>query len=209
MKVFIESLKHEFKRRRNQYTFLLGLILVGLTFGAIFMTVLDNHDRLLVLNQITAFFNGIKTKNLTYTLALKNSLLSNLVFILGIWILGLSVVGIPLILFLIFFKGFIIGFAFAAIIYKYKFLGVLIAFFYVFPHHLLSIIVTMVLGYYSINYSINLFFSIFKKKTISFHNLTQQYVRILVFSTTLLFITSLFEVYIVPSILRFFLAWIK
>ena len=205
MRVVLKTFAQELHRRKRDYTFILGLILVGITFGSIFMTFLDKHDKLLVLNQITAYFDSIRNNQLTYLVALKDILISNLVFILIIWILGLSIFGIPIILFLVFFRGFILGFAIASIVYKYKFWGAILSIIYMFPHHLCSVIILMILSYYSLNYGFNLCCAIFQKKTINFKNITNRYFRVLFLAIIGTIIISLYEVFIVPTIIKFLL----
>ena len=101
MKYLTTIIKKEFKSNRKIYLFLIGIVLIGSVFGSLFITILDKHDKLLVANQISSFFNGIKTDKLNYIDALINSLLSNCLLVFGIWLLGISIIGIPIILFLL------------------------------------------------------------------------------------------------------------
>ncbi len=209
MKMIVNNFSRELIKRKKDYTFILGLVLVGITFGAIFMTILDKQDKLLVLNQITSYFDAIKNRDLSYIIALKDNLTSNLLYMVGIWLLGLSVIGIPIILFLIFFKGFIIGFAIASIIYKYHFIGLFITLIYIFPHHLISILITMILGYYALNFSINLMINLFNKKSINFNTITNRYFRILLIVATITIVIGCYEVFVVPTLIKFLLGFIK
>lgn len=205
MKQIIKQFKDEFKKNKKGYIFILSLILIGIIFGSLFMTILDNHDLLLVTNQITAFFDGIKNVELNYITALKNSLISNLLLVTLIWFLGISIIGIPIILFLLFMKGFILGFSIASIIYKFSFKGIFISLFYIFPHQLITILSLLILGYYSLNFSYNLFLAILKRKTINYTTITSKYLKIFIMCIILTIISIVFEIFISPTLIRYLL----
>ncbi|MDD4036273.1 MAG: stage II sporulation protein M [Bacilli bacterium] len=205
MKQIIKQFIIEIKRNKRGYIFILSLILIGIIFGSLFMTILDNHDRLLVSNQVTAFFEGIRKDELTYVVALKNSLISNLLLVLIIWFLGISIIGIPIILFLLFMKGFILGFSIASIIYKFSFKGIFLAFLYIFPQQLITILFLMIVGYYSLNFSYNLFLAIIKRKTINYNKITSKYFRILLMCLILTIVSIIFEIFVAPTLIKYLL----
>ena len=209
MKSIFNLFSLELHKRKKEYTFILCLMLVGITFGSIFMTLLKSQDKLLVFNHITVYFDALKNHQLSYLLALKDNLLSNLGFIIGIWLLGLSIIGVPIILFLIFFKGFLLGFAIASIIYKFKLWGLFITIIYIFPHHVITTIVLLILSYYALHFSLTFGYSILKRKTVNFNFLTNRYVKVLAVSILSIIITSLYEVYIVSGLLKWLLVLVK
>ncbi len=209
MKNLLKMFIVELKSRKKDYLFLLGLIIGGIIVGLLFMFLLDKHDKLLVINQITAYFDAIKNKDFIYMISLRENIMANIFFVLGIWLLGISVIGMPIILFLVFFRGFLIGFSIATIVYKYGLIGMLISFFHIFPHHLLSIIILMILSYYSLNFSFNLILTIINRKTINFKNITNRYFKVLVVSVISTIFVSLYEVFIVPIITQFLLVFTK
>lgn len=205
MKQIINQFTIEIKKNKKSYLFILSLILIGIIFGSLFITILDNHDLLLVSNQVTAFFEGIKKTELNYVIALKNSLVSNLGLVLIIWFLGISVIGIPIILFLLFMKGFILGFSIASIIYKFGFKGIFITFFYIIPQQLITILFLLIIGYYSLNFSYNLFSAIIKRKTINYTTITTKYSKILLMCAILAIISIAFEIFVSPILIKYLL----
>ena len=90
--------------------FNLIIVLVGLAFGTIFIKLISSSDQSLVVNQIKDFFNNCNENLLDLTNIFKSSLFSNIIYLLVIWIFGISIIGIPIIVFLLFFKGFTLGF---------------------------------------------------------------------------------------------------
>ena len=61
-----QEFKKELSRRKRGYAFIFGLILAGCFCGSLFMSILDNHDKLLVINKVKAYFDSIKDNNLNY-----------------------------------------------------------------------------------------------------------------------------------------------
>ena len=103
MNKYKNKLKIILSEKRNTFIFFTILIILGIIFGSFFITILDKSDKELITTQITEFFTGIKGNQNTDVLsALKNSLFSNIASVIGIWLLGISIIGIPLIIILMF-----------------------------------------------------------------------------------------------------------
>lgn len=208
MNKFLSKLKISSIKSKRLYLFLLLIFIIGVTFGSIFITILDEPDKNTILNQIATFFNEIKTNDIDYLNVLRNSLTSNLLFILFIWLLGISIIGIPIIIIMIFFKGFMIGFSIVAIIAKYKLIGVLGSLTYIFPHIILSVIVILVISYYALRLSFSLCRAVIEKKAINFSEIVNRYLLVMVISTIIMVIASLIETFISPYIIKLFIFFI-
>lgn len=209
MNKVMDKLKEKAKTNKRIILFLSGISLIGLIFGSIFITIISKTDQNLVQSYIENFINNIQNGKLNYVDAIKNTLVSHLSFSSVIWILGISIIGIPIVLFLYFTKSFMIGFSIASFILKYKFKGVLYAVIYIFPHHLINLIVFTLLTIYSIKFSYYLLNSIIKKKTIHLKSLMNPYLSVLVIVVVTLLITSLYETFAVPYFLKQLLHVIK
>ncbi|MDD2489846.1 MAG: stage II sporulation protein M [Bacilli bacterium] len=205
----INYLKRDFTKDRKLILFLWLILLMGLIFGAFFITILDEHDKLTVSNYITNFFGQIKNNKLDYEMALRNCLTSNLIYILIIWLLGISIIGIPVIILLVFCKGYIIGFSIAAIIANYKFIGLLGAFTYIFPHIIIMSIVIILISCYALSISTNLLRALIKRREINFKNIINRYCLVMLFGIIITVIVSIIEVYISPYLIKIFLFFIK
>jgi stage II sporulation protein M len=204
----MNKLIHKFKlptiKGKRLYLFLLLIFIIGILFGSIFITILNETDKNSVLAQITSFFEQIKTGKIDYIGALKNSITSNLFYVVATWLLGISIIGIPIIIVMLFIKGFMIGFSIAAIIAKYKLIGVLGAFTYLFPHIILSIMVGFVISYYALGLSFNLLKAVVEKKSINFSEIINRYSFIMLVSIIMMVISSLIETFLSPYIIKLF-----
>ena len=209
MKQVMDKLKNKVKLHKRMFLFLAGIALIGFLFGVFFITILSGSDKTMVREYITNFMNMIDQNKMNYQATFFNTILSNGIFIGTIWLLGISIIGIPITLFLYFSKAFMLGFSIGAFILEYQFKGCLFAFLYVFPHHILNFLAHTLLMVYSIKFSLKLMDSIFHKKTINFKAIMNTYLIVLVIVAIILLISSLFEVFFVPFIFQKFAFLIK
>ncbi len=204
MNITINKAKASILRQKKIYLALIILVIIGIICGAVFTTIITDIDKNLVKEQLSQFFNQIKISNINYNKAIVNSIASNLIYSFGIWLLGISIIGLPLIIFFLFMKGFIVGFAGSSIISFYGLKGIIGAFTYIFPHHLISLAISILLSFYAISFSNKLFSYLFLKKEINFKHVMHRYIKILIISIIGLLLCSLFEVYLSPFLIKFF-----
>lgn len=209
MAKLLKKLKFHIIKSKKMYLFLIIILLIGLLCGSLFITILNEEDKLMVIKQLTSFFNQIKTNKIDYPQALKNSLTTNLIYIILIWLLGISIIGIPIIIFIVFIKGFIIGFSISAIIATYKLIGLIGAFAYIFPHLIIASFIIIIISCYALYLSFNLFWSIIQKKSINFKHIINKYSMVMIISMIIMIITSLIEVFFSPYLIKLFLMMVK
>ena len=166
-------------------TFIMFIIILGIISGSLFLVVLINTNN---INNIEAF---------------KNAFIENIIFVILVWILGMSIIGIIINIFMIYLKGFIIGFSLSSFFLVYKYKGLLAAFIYAFPTSIINILVCLLLGVYSVLFTINLWKIIFlKEKDYNMKKFIKKYFLILILCIILILISSLTESFLVPSLLK-------
>ena len=200
----MDKLKKIIKYDKKIMTFLNVIAIIGIIAGSIFMIVLSKNDKETVLNSIKDFFDKLINNKLNFVGTLKNTLISNLLFSFIIWVIGISVVGVLIVIFIIFYKSFTLGFTISSIIYTYSIKGALLALIYVFPHLVINLLVLLYLSSYSIKLSIILIKSILKKDNLNFKAFINNYSKVFLISIIFLIVTSLYESFISPIILRYF-----
>ena len=205
----MDKLKNAIVINKKMIICLIVIVLVGIITGSLLVAVLNESDKNLVTEYINTFFNNIKDNKLNYIDTLKNSIISNMSLIIVIWLLGISIIGVPIITFLYFCKSFILGFSLSSIIMHYKIKGCLIAFLYIFPHQIINIIMLTILMTYALSLSFKLISSFFKKKTIDFKIIMKKYLVILLFSLLISIISSLLEVFLMPKLIKMVIPLIK
>lgn len=209
MKKVTDKFKITIKHNKKVIFFLGIIAVIAIIFGSLFSVMLNESDKNLTLEYINNFFENIKNNNLNYILALKNGSISSLGFILIVWLLGVSIIGMPIVLFMYFSKFFVIGFSISSIIKGYGLKGCLLSFAYIFPHHIIYIIVYTILTVYSIKMSIKLISTIIKKDKIDFKPIVNKYLLVLLLSVIIAVLTLIFEVFITPKFINLILLLVK
>ena len=184
--------------------FLITLIIVGVILGSLFTIILSKSDKSLITDYLNTYVSNINNHKLDYISALKQGLTSNILFVLIIWLLGISVIGLPIIIFMFFSKYFIMGFTISSIITNFKIKGCLLSFIYIFPHYIINILAFLLLMVYSISLSLKIIKSLLKKKTIDFKVIMNKYYVVLIINLIVILLTTLYEVFIVPYLFNMF-----
>ena len=94
----------KFKRNKNLTIFLGVMMVLGIISGIIFSQVLSVADSELVTNYLNSFFNNISVDAFDYNNALFETLINNYLYIFIMWLFGISIIGIPIIIFMYFSK---------------------------------------------------------------------------------------------------------
>ena len=182
-----------------------GIVLVlGLLFGSIFITILSNNDKKELLENVSNYFNYYQ--NITFQDKLnifKESFVKNLIYFILIWIFGISIIGLPIILIMLFYKCFILGFSISSIFAKYKLSGLYKIIIYIFPSRIILLILSIFLAVISINLSIKLIKSCIKKKAFNFNTYMGKYFLSLLVCIIACVLSSLFDAFIMPILLNF------
>ena len=197
--------KNNVLKQKKLYMFLIFFASIAMLSGIIFFFILSDSDKTNAKDLIANFFTNIKNNDsLNYTSSLFNSLTNNISFSLVIWILGISIIGFPIIVLLLFLKCFVLGFSISTIIAKYGFKGILKAILYIFPHQVISVIILILLSFYAMSFCIKLFKHLFLKEVINFKEAMRRYLKILALVLVSNLILSLYETYIATYLIRIF-----
>ncbi len=202
MKQKLDKFKQSILINKNLLIFLIVLIFIGIIFGSVFALKISENDKKIITDYLAKFINDISENKLNYIDTFKNSIINNFCFIIVIWILGFSIIGIPVIIFMFFNKAFIIGFSIASFIVNYGFKGILYSLLYLLPGILLFLIGITILVIYSLSLSIKLLMSVIKKKEINFRNIFNKYLVILIIVVMIVLLVSLCEAFIMPRLFK-------
>lgn len=210
MKEMYNKYRKEISKKNNFLVLILGIFILGLIFGSIYITILGKSEKALIINSVGNYFNEIKGVSFDNGINIfKNSLISNLLYNISMWLLGLSAIGLPVIIIMVFFKSFVLSFSVSSIIAKYGFKGILGALLYIFPSPLITGIFSIILGTYSMIISVKLIRSAFTKQTINFKSFMGKYFFILLISILVSVLCALIDAFASPYILKLFTNFIK
>lgn len=202
--------KNSIIKQKKLYRIIITLMIFGIISGILFIFFISKESKTKALVSIKNFFDLMNTSTgINYSKSLLNTLVNNIGYVLLIWLLGISIIGLPITIVLAFMKSFIVGFSISSIISCYKAKGILGAFLYVFPHQIIILFIYLLLSFYSISFSIKLFKSLFLKQTINFRVVMQKYIKILLISLISIIIVSLYEVFISTYFIKLFTMLLK
>ena len=210
MKKEKNAFQKEIQKNKYKYIFLLTIILIGFISGIIFSNILSYNDHQEISNTLKDYFLGIKNnQSINYLGNFLNIFSVNYLYMLLIWIFGLSIIGIILNPFILYFKSFVIGFSVGIIISIYSYLGILSSLLYLFPHLLINLLVYTLLSFYGIKLSIKLFKALFLHKNFNFQELVKKYLKILGLASIILLITTLYETFLADFVMKIFTFFLK
>lgn len=137
--------------------FLVTLIfMIGIVVGAMAIKLLPDAQKIELANYLKIFFSEIVKDTHNATGIFGSVLFNHLKMVLIVWILGFTIIGIPFVLFLIFTKGFIIGFTVGFLVNEYVLKGVAFALVSVLPHNFLAVPLLLAVSVAAIRFSIRL-----------------------------------------------------
>ena len=193
---------NKLEEQKKIYIFLIIVMSIGLICGIIYAIILNKSDHNLVTTSLNSFFTSIKNNDIDYKNALINSLVGNISFVTFIFLLGISIIGIPLIIFSLGISSFIFGFSLSSIIYTYHFNGILKAITYLFPHQLITLLMSLFLGFYALYFGIKLFKYLFKGIDINLRSSMKRYIQVYITVLLIFIACSFIEVFLSPALIK-------
>lgn len=197
--------KKEYKRntKRRLFKILMIMTVISFVFGVFYVAVISNADKSLIKNSFEQFFEGIHNNHYNQVDALIKCLLSNVLLTFLVWILGISIIGIPVSILYLIFKSFVFGFSFSSIIYTYGVKGIMPSIIYSFPL-LINLIIIFLLTFYAVNFSQKLYLLLFKRKDINLNRMVKVYSKFLVILLIIMSISCFISSYVVPILINSF-----
>ena len=202
MKKAMDKLFNNIKFDKKYVLFCLTLVMLGIITGSIFIVILNSADKTLVIEFIEDFIDSLKNNSFDFVSTFKNTLFINYLIILIISIIGFTYFLVPINILILFYKSFIIGFSLSSFILVYKIKGLLISIIYIFPHLIINILLISLLTAFTLKLSIKMINCIIKKKEVNMRTYFNKYLYIIVLFVILITVTSLYESFICPFLLK-------
>ena len=199
------------------YLFVCILFIMGVVFGALLvnaLTLQQKQDVGLFINSFISNYGGAGDMQASAAQAAEAPAQeasasqvwevfgSHARWVFFIWILGLSVVGVPIILLLDFLKGVLVGFTVGYLAGQWSWQGVLFALASVVPQNLIAVPVIMIASAAAIAFSIYLVRSRLLNRAGPLGQAFTSFSLSAVLLTVLLLFVSIFEVYVSPDLLE-------
>lgn len=197
-------IKQHIKKNNWHYILLILILVLGMILGYQKVYSLNGEVRSHLLDLINSYLLGGYKGDYSGDLIFISAYIQQLKSILLIWFLGLTVIGIPLILGVIFFRGFSLGFTIGFLVQEKGTAGVIISILSILPQNLVYLPLIVAWGLVAINFSLY----IVKGREVGGLPLTKGLIRYLlllaVFSVIVL-MGVLIEAFLSPWLLGLFL----
>ena len=190
---------NDLKKDKSIYLSLLIALIISFIFGMFFITILSSTDKVTLKEYITNFFTSIKQGKI---ISLYKTLINNNLGILITSILAFSVVLFPLVIVIIFYKGFTLAFTITSLIYTFKIKGIILAIVYVFPSLIFNLVFYFIMCYYSFKLSLILFNKAINKDTTNINKFLKKYLVIILVCIAFVSLFSLYDTYLLPSLIK-------
>ena len=195
----INLIMNDLKKDKSIYLSLLIALIISFIFGMFFITILSSTDKVTLKEYITNFFTSIKQGKI---ISLYKTLINNNLGILITSILAFSVVLFPLVIVIIFYKGFTLAFTITSLIYTFKIKGIILAIVYVFPSLIFNLVFYFIMCYYSFKLSLILFNKVINKDSTNIHKFLKKYLVIILVCIAFVSLFSLYDTYLLPSLIK-------
>ncbi len=197
-------IEKQLKDNIASYSLVLVFFIAGIAAGAFTVDALSLAQKEELIAYFQNFFSILDKEPVQSAFVFKQSLLNNSQFVFFIWLLGITVIGVPLILMVVAIKGFIIGFSVSFLVEGMGFKGFLFALAAVLPQNLFIVPGILFAGVLGISFSVSMFRRRKAQLKKKFTNGLAVYSFNVLISLTLLFIGSLVEGYVTPIFIKLF-----
>ncbi|WP_202710889.1 stage II sporulation protein M [Sporosalibacterium faouarense] len=198
--------------RENFFIYFVSILslMIGVSVGAITIKILNTNQKHELISFLDSFFKVLNESSISSLDLLKQSLFNNLQTVLLIWILGIIVIGIPVIIGVLIMRGFVIGFTVGFLIEGFGFKGFLFAIFAVLPQNIFIIPSILIISVIAFKFSIVIIKNKIKKAPrYNFMNRVSKYSISILMISSLMVIGSIVEAYITPIFMRLISSYIS
>jgi len=191
--------------QENFWLYIISILCVftGIILGIYSVRYMGEFERNDLVSYLMNFIDPSVTNGISYKLIFLQSIKNNLPVIIFLWFLGLTIVGIPIIIIIDLLKGFTVGFTFSFMISGLGKNGIGIAMLGVLPQNLIYIPCIIFASVVSMEFSIMLLKNKFNKQwTSSISSRIIYYSIIFIVIIIFLFIGIVIESYITPYFIK-------
>ncbi|WP_026694751.1 stage II sporulation protein M [Peribacillus kribbensis] len=153
------------KEHSSIYLFITILFLMGVIFGAIVVNSLSFNQKEDLFYYLSQFFGQVKQGQISADSGMFWQTVSHNIKYIGlIWLLGISIIGLPIILVLLFLKGMVVGFTVGFLVNQMGLGGFLLAIVSIFPQNIIIVPVFILITTLALSLSIKIFRRLFMKQ---------------------------------------------
>lgn len=198
-----DGINKHFNDNLGYYLVTILFLATGMIIALYCVKYMQSVDKNSLINYITAISTSPSGELMSTTRIFINTLKNNLPIIIGLWILGLTFIGIPIVLLINLYKGFSLGFTFSFFIYALKERGFALALLGVLPQNLIYVPCIIFLSVIAMKGSVAGIKEKFLKKYVGgSHVNVANYTMVYVVVMALMSVGFLIETFLTPIFIR-------
>lgn len=197
---FKNKLDEHFQKNWWVYLLIAFCFLMGVIFGSIGAKSLNSYQNSALGDFVNNGLSGFEN-TVDFSPTMRQALNKNLYNLLKLLVLGLTVIGLPLILALIFTRGFVLGFTVTFLIRQKAWQGGLIALLAILPPNILSLPTDFIAAVLAINCSLFLIRGD-NRRSNSLAQYFLSYLGYFLILTVIMIASALIEGYLTPLLIR-------
>ncbi|AKN34042.1 sporulation protein [Clostridium carboxidivorans P7] len=193
----------------NFWLYIISLLCIctGIVLGMYSVRYMGSFDKTDLLSYIKNFNTAINSGNISYKSIFSETLKSNVPILLAMWFLGLTMIGIPIILIIDIIKGFTIGFTISFMVNGMGMKGMMFSLLGVLPQNIIYIPCFILASVIAMDFSM----AILKDKsnrqwTSNIWVMVTSYSLSFLLVAAVMFIGFLMETYLTPNIVKLIIA---
>lgn len=199
---FGDALQKNIKENMWAYFAVTLFFAIGLAAGAFTVKALDNNQKQELVTYLNGFFQTISGEKVNNGRVLYQALKNNFQTVFLMWILGITIIGVPFTLFITSFRGFIIGFTISFLIQGLGWKGVLFMIAAVIPQNILYIPYLLVISAVSLCFSLQVFKRKVKRGIVNIKGSIVSYTTTVAVAFLIMCTGCIIESYISPYLLQ-------
>lgn len=196
-----ETIRARSKSNLHVWSFLIAVALCGLLFGGVTAGQLNQGDASVLGNAVSQLLQAVSQHQLAPASDLWWQRMVNDAQLLAlIWLFGVSVIGLPFIVAIVFLRAFSVGFSIAFTVIQFGWKGLIFAAIAIFLHQLVTMTVFIFAGTLAIRFSAGILRQVFP-----LHKLSGQFIKYTSLFTLCavgLMVGAAIQAYIAPSLLN-------
>jgi stage II sporulation protein M len=198
-----QGLNRHIEEHSSLYLFVTVLFMMGIIFGTFTVQSLGYAQQSELYDYFQHYITEVnKGAIVEHQYALAQNFIHYVKYTGAIWLLGLSIIGLPVILLMVFLKGVFVGFSVGFLVHQLGWKGLGLSFLSIVPQNLIAIPLLITLSVISISFSTQLIRYLFGTRRGYGKPNIARYFGIMLIVAVVSFTIALFETYLSPILMR-------
>lgn len=191
--------KYNALKNKKLFKGLLFIVILFFIIGLFVTIFLSSKNNTIINDSLNSYIEEIKVETLNKTY-IKNTIMNYIIINTLIFILTMSIIGIPINIVSLAYKSFSLSFTIFNVIKVYK-INSIFMITYVLPD-IFNLIISLIYSYYLIRFSKKILEKLFKKENIDLKRLIKKNIKLFIICLLIFILNTIIKIYVVPSLIK-------